>query len=287
MTHCDNVITLISNSMDRQGYQNCWILIQSSWRGWPVILYSGSLCKTNEEDKEIQGKLSLSIWNWALTFRKELQNPTCQILHQSWLCSQSQEERADKIRDWHGVCGGLGNSQEQRFALPLFRLVGKASLSKSTMTFPSKQAKSYKNQHVICQPWLLCDLPLMQRSGRKSWQDQRMTWSLWRIRKPTTIKSCTSGHSRLLGELVFDVLNPKPLEQRKCVKTEMTIASGHDFVTLLLSQRRVWGRKSWQDDQRLAWNFVEDQQNSQEQRNAHFRHSALLSARSSPWRLTF
>ncbi len=27
----------------------------------PVILYSGSLCKTNEEDKEIQGKFSLSL----------------------------------------------------------------------------------------------------------------------------------------------------------------------------------------------------------------------------------
>lgn len=85
----------------------------------PVILYSGSLCKTNEEDKEIQGKLSLSLWNWALTFRKELQNPTCQILHQSWLCSQ--------------------------------------------------------------------------RSGRKSWQDKRLTWSLWRIRKLTRTKICTSA----------------------------------------------------------------------------------------------
>jgi hypothetical protein len=66
-----------------------------------------------------------------------------------------------------------------------------------------------------------------------------MTWSLWRIRKPTTTMSCTSGHSRLLAELVFDSLNPKTLEQRKCVKTEMTFASGHDFVTLLPSQRRV------------------------------------------------
>jgi hypothetical protein len=119
MTHCDNVITLISNSIDRQGYQNCWILIQSSWRGWPVILYSGSLCKTNEEDTEIHGKFSLSLWNWALTFRKELQKPTCQILHQSWLCSQ--------------------------------------------------------------------------RSGRKSWQDKRLAWSLWRIRKLTGTKICTSA----------------------------------------------------------------------------------------------
>ncbi len=47
------------------------------------------------------------------------------------------------------------------------------------------------------------------------------------------------GHSRLLAELVFDSLNPKPLAQRKCVKTEMTFASGHDFVTLLPSQRRA------------------------------------------------
>ncbi len=91
---------------------------QSSWRGWPVILYSGSLCKTNEEDKEIQGKFSLSLWNWALTCRKELQKLTCQILHQSWLCSQ--------------------------------------------------------------------------RSGRKGWQDKRLAWSSWRIRKLTRTKICTS-----------------------------------------------------------------------------------------------